>query len=247
MALLLLATVSPAHADFSLPEYNAIYMVEKLNTVIGKATYHLKHTDKGVHFSQVTELVGIAALFRDDRIEEDSWLAYDGDLLLLQKYQYLHHGSRKNKNVALQISWATDETSHTKLGKVTGTSRGKVINESVNANVRDTLSFQISLMRDALTESESTDFDDSDSGIFDYPILSKGVLKQYRFTEVGTEELEISNKTISTIKLERKHNNRTTWLWLAPELHYITVKIKRIEEGKSDTLITLDKVNFSPS
>ena len=146
VVLLLLVTVSAAHAGNPLPDYNAVYLVEKLDNIVGKSTYRLKNSDEGIHFSQTTELVGIAALFRDDRIEEDSWLVYDGDLLLLKKYQYLHSGSKKNKNVDLEISWSPDETSQILRGQMTGTSAGRVIREPVDTRVRDALSFQLSLI-----------------------------------------------------------------------------------------------------
>ncbi len=247
VALLLLVVFAPVHADNSLPEYNAVYMVEKLGTVIGKSTYSLRHTDKGIHFSQVTELVGIAALLRSDRIEEDSWLVYDGDLLLLKKYKYIHSGSKKNRNVDLEIVWTTDNTSQKLSGQMTGTSAGKTISSPVDVTVRDALSFQLALRHDAMVASTSTKFNGSDSSVFDYPVLSKGKLKQYQFTRVGTEDLDLIDKTIATIKLERKNNNRTTRLWLAPELHYVPVKITHTKEGKSDMLMTLDKINFNPS
>lgn len=238
------AQAQPAQAEDLLPEFRAIYSVEKRDSIVGRATYELKKTEQGLHFSLKTKLVGFFALFMNDRVEEDSWLSGPHAQLQLQRYQYLHKGSERNRDVKLNVSWSTDSASdttqataiETTIGTVTGTAIDKPVKLTVQSQVWDALSFQLALMLDA----------SSGADVFKYPVLSKGVLKQYEFKKLLEKELEIDEETVNAIKFERIHGDNITWIWLAPDKYHLPVLIERVKNNKVDTRMSLDWARTGP-
>ena len=231
LLLLALLTLSTHASSSSLMDFTAVYQVEKYNSDIGRTTYQLQQDTGNAHFSLRTELTGFFALFRKDRILEDSWLKTVNGELQLQRYSYTHEGSKRDRNTRLSIEWPAN----TGPGVASGNHAGKDIRLEVSADVRDALSFQLSLMRDAAIENHA----------LDYAVLSKDELKHYSFRRAGSETLTIGNREIKTLVVERQSGDRTTRLWLAPAYQYTPVKIELIEDDDSDTLMRIDTLTLS--
>ncbi|MGB5396492.1 MAG: DUF3108 domain-containing protein [Gammaproteobacteria bacterium] len=221
---------SHVRAD-ALLDFTAVYKVEKYDSDIGRTTYQLEQDAGSAHFSMRTELTGFFALFRKDRIKEDSWLNLSNGELQLQRYSYIHEGSKRDRNTQLSIQWPAEPGD----GVASGSHAGKAITFNVGANVRDALSFQLSLMRDAARNNE----------VMDYAVLSKDELKHYTFKRAGTDTLTIGGRDITTLVVERQSGERTTRLWLAPEYQYTPVKIELIEDDDSDTLMRIDTLTLN--
>ena len=228
--LILSAAQSYAHAA-ALQDFTAVYLVEKYNSDVGRTTYQLQHNAADVHFSMRTELTGFIALFRKDRIEEDSWLKLVNGELQLQRYSYRHKNSKKNRDTQLSIQWSAD----TGTGVASGNHAGKAISFNVDERVSDALSFQLSLMQDAPQEHQ----------LLDYAVLNKDELKQYTFRRAGSETLTIRGREVTTLIVERQSGERTTRLWLAPEYQHTPVKIELVEDDESDTVMRIDALTLN--
>lgn len=226
-SLLLVPTLSQAE---TLQNFEAVYIIEKYNSSVGLATYQLKREADQVHFSMRTKLTGIAALFRNDRVAEDSWLTESENGLQLQRYSYQQTGSKNNRNTKLTLTWPNDG----RTGAAYGTYAGKPVNLDVPANVYDALSFQLALMQNAANDSS-----------LNFEVLSKDELKHYAFRRIGVETLKIAQFNIETTIVERQQDDRTTRLWLANNFQYLPVKIEQTDEGKSDTRMLIDKLILS--
>lgn len=228
LAPMMLALASLSVQAGELQDFSATYMIEKYDNIIGVADYTLEQDAGKAHFSMRTQLSGLAALFRDDKVEEDSWLEPSQGKLQLVRYQYRHIGSKHNRNTDLAITWAKD-CSH---GLASGSHAGKPVSLEVKRNVLDTLSFQLALMQDAA----ATDTD------LTYTVFNKDELKSYSFTRKGHDTLRLANRDVATIIVERKSDDRITRLWLATQFQYIPVKIEQIENDITNTRMVIDKL-----
>lgn len=215
------------------PNYTAIYDVETYSTVVGRSTINLSHDNEKLVYSQVIELVGIAAWFKDDHVSEKSWINKTDDLFLLDKYEYIHSNGdpKKNRDVLLEGRWSEDRQS----SEFNGTALGKKTSIKADGTLWDILSVQLALMNDIADSKES----------LTYQVISKGALNQYTFDLKGPAKIEVKDKQYHTLKAERVSGNKTIRLYLAPKLHNIPVLIEKYKNGKLDTRVLLDTVRFN--
>ena len=78
-------------------------------------------------------------------------------------------------------------------------------------------------------------------------VADSGKLKQYAFQAIGTEIVELPGGSFETVKLIRVGDSRQklTYIWCAPELHYLPVSILQRNEDQSEYRRELE--NFSES
>lgn len=216
------------------PNYIAYYDVEKYSILVGRSTINLHQTEDKIHYSQEVELVGLASLFKNDHVAEDSWITKTADnRYLLDRYQYTHTNSSRNRNVMIEGNW-----SQTKDDQVSGILRGTVSGNPVtvptNKATWDNFSFQLALINDVSDNNKN----------LSYNVISRGRLREYTFSILDSEQLEINNKQYDTVKLERNDGKKTTRIWLAPELHYIPVLIETYKDDDLETKVIIDTAQF---
>lgn len=216
------------------PDYRATYDVIKYGATVGRSTIVLTQNKNQVHYSQNVELVGIISFFKKDRVAENSWLTRnDNGTFLLNKYQYIHSNSKKNRDTLIEATWKKDENNQL-TGTITGNTRGKTISLQTNGTVWDTLSFQLALMNDVSNKKTS----------YHYNVVSRDKIKQYVFRHDGEETIEVNGREYDTVKLERNNGERSIKIWLAPELHYVPVLIENYKDGDLDSTMKLDSIKF---
>ena len=226
--------LATAHGAFP-PDYTATYDVDKFGTTIGRSTIALNQNKNEMHYSQNVELVGFISWFKDDRVTENSWLTANGNnSFLLNKYQYIHSNSNKNRDSLFEATWIYNEIDQL-TGTITGNARGEMISLQTNEKVWDTLSFQLQLMNDASAKKQS----------YHYNVISRGKIKHYTFTDAGEETIEINDKEYKTVVLERRNGRKSSKIWLATELHYIPVLIEKYEDDDLDSTMILDTIVFN--
>lgn len=220
---------------FALPdEFTASYSLESYGLTVARATYVLEHQSKGLKFSQHSETVGFASLFKNETLDETSLLSLHDNQLLLDEYSYIQKNSDKNRDVSFKISWVTNNRNKL-TGNVNGTIGGEKFNLNIDKPVWDTLSFQIPVMTNT-TEQPSN---------WKASMLVKGQLKNYEFITHGTETISISGNTIKTIKVERKTEDKDpVFFWLAPAFHNIPVKIEKWKNNKAYITMQLESASF---
>jgi len=240
IVLILAIVLSPVTAMArDLPhEFSAVYTLEMYNTVLARATYTLKHTDKGLFMEQSTRPVGLVALLRDDKIDVRSDMVIDNDRILLVSYDYRHTGDDKDRNVNFKINWQTG-SKQTEIGKVSGVYEGDKVALDVDQPVWDPLSIQVPLMLDA-----AKNLPPHEHGMF-----LKGEFKYYLFENQGNEDVSFDGKEYNAVKIAGKETkrDRAMYAWLVPELHYLPVKIEQWKEGKLKSTVKLESATFNSS
>ena len=231
LALLLLPSLSLA-----LPlEYTASYDLEKYGITVAQSNYSLKHENNGIRLTQHTETVGLAALLRNDQLDENSFLAVQNNQLLLTAFSYKQTSAdKKNRNVQLKIDWLQSEKKL--LGKATGSAYGKKLELKVEHPVWDTSSYQIPLMLNTKIDAAPQK----------YTMMVKGEFKNYTFITHGLEKIEVNGNIIQTIKVERDSDKSKSpiYLWLAPSLNNLPVKIEKWKNGELKLTLSLNQAEF---
>lgn len=233
-ALVTLLWLVPTLSYALPPEFSASYDAQSYGIIIARATYKLKHKGKDIRFTQHSAPTGLTAFLSDDELEETSHLSLHKNNLLLDEYHYVHKGSDEDHDIHLKIKW--DASNNNELsGEVNGVAKGKPIQLKVNEPIWDTLSFQIPVMMDDITQKNTRQ----------YSILIKGELKTYTFVTHGSEKIDVNNNIIKTIKIERQSSNgKPLFLWVAPSLHNLPVKIEKWKKGKPHITMLLNSAFF---
>ena len=101
-------------------------------------------------------------------------------------------------------------------------------------NIFDKLSVQYQLQIDLIQEEEE-EKEIKIGRSFSYRVQDKGSLKPYRFVVAGIDKIDTQLGTLRTLRIirERKKENRSTMLWLAPKYKYTLVKMIQREKGKN--------------
>jgi len=222
------------HKSFALPEFTADYAITKFGIKLADANYRLRHTEHGYHISQHTKLHGIAALFRKDKVDANSTIEMIDGQLRLQSFNYVQTGKEKNRNENLIFSYkkAKEKTST----QITGISRSEPVSIHTNETVWDILSFQIPLMIEANANKKH----------YPYTAVISGELDEYLFNLNATKTHEFAGKKYTLLELVRTNteNTHALHIWLAPELHNLPVIVENFRNGKLDSRMQLERVQF---
>ena len=99
----------------------------------------------------------------------------------------------------------------------------------IGEKILDKLSVQYQLQLDLIQEQEV-----KIGKSFSYLVKEKGGLKSYKFVVDSIEKIDTALGNLRTLRMirERKKENRSTILWLAPKYKYTLVKMIQKEKGK---------------
>ncbi len=80
---------------------------------------------------------------------------------------------------------------------------------------------------------------------FQYPVATRGRIKNYRFELTGEDNTELPFGRYRTMRLERKDDERDqSWVWSAPELEYFPVRFVKHKQSGLKTEVLLRKIEF---
>ena len=161
-------------------------------------------------------------MFRNDKVSESSLFKLHNQHLRPLEYRFDHTGSKKERHAYLKFDWIKRE--------VANTVEGHTWEMEIPEKALDKLIVQLAVMMDL----------DAGKQELVYAIADGGKLKEYTFGIVGKEKLRVPAGEYETVKLERlrKDNDRTTYLWCAPSLGYLPVRIKQIEHEDGVTYLS---------
>jgi len=227
LAVLSLCFIGTARASYP-PEFTAIYQLNKLgmNAAETRIT-HTKQTDGSWLYKSQTQTKGLISIFRKDKITERTQLNNITGSYKPVSYDYIHQGSKKNRNRSIAFDWQN------KTANINN--RGKRSSFAIADDVADSFSLQLKIM---------SNLDDNNRQL-DYNIIHKGQLKAYQFEILGEDIADTAAGNFKAIKWKRtrKQGKRTTIMWLAPELHYLPVRIQHIEKDGTNFSLTLSHVS----
>jgi hypothetical protein len=210
------------------PEYSAVYTLNKFGMHAAEASSSLqKKQDGSWLYRSETETKGLISVFRKDRIIEQAVLQEHSGTIRPVNYQYIHKGSKKNRDRSITFDWDKLVASSTVSGHP---STLEIKPETV-----DNFSLQLKLMDDLKTDKRP----------LIYHVIKKGKADDYEFEILGNEIIETDAGDYRAIKLKRSREDskRATIMWAAPELHFLPVKIQHIEPDGSQFSLLLKSVS----
>ena len=228
---------TPLSTARELPdEFTANYALEMFGTVMARAEYKLVHSENGLYMTQSTRPAGLVALLRDDKIDVRSDMVITDGQILLVKYDYRHTGDDKDRDVRFQIDWRSD-AERGLVGKVIGVHEGKQVDIDIDTPVWDPLSIQVPIMLDTQKQLPP----------HEHGLFMKGEFKHYLFENHGREKIVSNGEEFDTIKVAGRETkrDRAMYVWLAPALNNLPVKIEQWKEGKLKSTVVLESVSFA--
>ncbi len=78
-----------------------------------------------------------------------------------------------------------------------------------------------------------------------YTIADEDSVADYEYTDNGTATTTTGIGSVETARLtqQRAGSSRATWLWVAPELRFLPVRIEQRRDGEVQTAFTLVSVS----
>jgi len=199
-----LSSVRPSLAPFEID-----YDISGGNMVIIHMKRNLQQLDDGeFRFSSNSRPAKSISWFLKDRISEYSQWKYQQGQLRPLHYHYQRRGGKKNKHIELEFDW--------EKGIVSDSKREPIWSNKIQPHTSDKLLYQLQLMMDLQAGKKS----------FNYTIADSRKIRNYDFTLIGTETIQIPLGRYKTIKLHRSADERATTIWCAPELNYLPIRIE---------------------
>jgi hypothetical protein len=213
-----------------LPDFEASYELKRGKLRIGTSSIALSTTAEGRYLyesrSTPTRLV---SWFLKDRLHETSRGTLNAAGVRPDEYHYQRSGGRQERRADLVFDWQGMtvenhvEDSDWKMEIPSGT--------------LDKLVSQVAMML-ALQQGKTD---------VAFNIADGGKLKEYRFRQVGRETLELPAGIFETVKITklRKNRKRETYIWCAPALNYLPVRIWQREKDGSEYQSDLESFSAS--
>lgn len=228
--ILLLTAVLAATAlqAAALPDFEASYILKRGNLHIGTTTIGLQTEANGSYLYESRSWPNrwVSWLLKD-RLHETSRGSITPQGVRPARYHYLRSGGRKEREADLSFDWNRNTVSNHVEG-----SRWEM---DIPAGTIDKLASQLSVMLALQQDKQDVTFNIADGG----------KLKKYRYKVVGHETLEVPAGTFATVKITKLRDNkrRETYVWCAPALNYLPVRIWQRETD--DSVYTSDLESFS--
>jgi len=230
--LLLLASAhAVAGGDDPYPEFTARYEVRLNGIKAGIATFSLVHEQANQYlYKSESTTTGVASLFGPDTATEYSrWRFVDSQVQPVE-YRSRRDDGDDDDNVHLFFHWDTMQ--------VENRGAGEHWNIAMPEGTLDEMVMQLAMLFE-LREGKR---------VFKYPVAVRGRIKRYHFEVLGEDTTQLEFGTYTTIKLERKDDDRDkSWVWSAPELNYFPVRFLKKKKSGLKTDILLHELQFKPA
>jgi hypothetical protein len=215
-------------ADAAVATYTAIYQVEYKGKALGTSEFSVRYiAERDVYeYTSRTLAKGLLKLMTPNAVVERSEFRATADGIVPLEFWY-EDGSRKGEdNLHIVFDWER---------QVATVSRSEGRREwAVQRGALDRGSLQAALMRDLEATGQARRYllADEDS-VTDYEYADQGSAT----TPTGLGEL-----ATRSLMQHREGSSRSTWLWLAPELRFLPVRIEQRRDGEIRTAFTLQSV-----
>lgn len=223
-------TVTILNEDNLPPEFKATYDVHKKGFRVGKMAVTLKKNGRELIYESITNPVGLASLFaNEDQITDRAVLKLIDDNYRTIKFTHKVTGGKKYRNEHYVFDWDMNKVA------ITYKDRNSILD--IPVNTFDNFSTQLLLMR-------APDYKNIEST---YSVISKGRLKNYVYKRVSKEEIETKLGKLKSNKYIRIKDNdkKTTYLgWYSESLHYLPVRLEKVENGKLDLSIQITSITW---
>lgn len=227
LPILCLASSVLMAAD-SVPLYRAEYQAFYKGHRLGHAEFAVRHDEATGHyvFSSTTTPRGLVKLFvPGPATERSEFVALPTGLRPLS-FSY-DDGSRKSDaDTTIEFDWDR--------GIATTTRKGMTQEVALMPGVLDRATLQVTLMMDMAAHRPTGP----------YRLVDGDTLDLQNYELDGTETVDTPAGSFATERYVRRRegSSRSTWIWAAPELSYLAVKIEQRRDGEARTAFVLEKV-----
>lgn len=207
-------------ANITTP-FTAEYHVIRNGDKIGERTHTLHKQENGYLFEARMHTTGLAALLKSGEVTERSHWQLRNNHVQPQRYEYLD-SSDDSRTTRLQFDWQNQ--------RVTNRVGNKPWGMDIPVGTQDKFGYMLALMHDLQHGNLMPE----------YQIADGGRLKTYRFISKGKVLLDTALGKLETIKLQRIRvgkEKRKVFIWCAPSLGYLPVKIERHKKGTIYTML----------
>jgi hypothetical protein len=222
------ASTWAAAADPSIAIYTALYQAEYKGKNVGTSEFAVSYDsqDDVYEFTSRTLPKGFIKLVTPNPVVERSRFRVDGGTIRPLEFWY-EDGSRKGEdNQHVLFEWERN------VAIVDGDGGRREVR--LEAGVLDRGSMQVALMRDlAATGAPGK-----------YLLADGDSLKAYEYADNGEHTVTTGIGAVATRSFvqRREGSSRTTWLWVAPELAFLPVRIEQRRDGEVQSAFTLTSV-----
>ena len=229
LTLLLLPALTLAAEDPSIATYTATYSVEYKGKDLGTSEFSVRYlADKELYeFTSRTQAKGMLKLITPNPVVERSHFRVEGGRIVPVEFWY-EDGSRKGEdNVHIAFDWQRQ------IAIVSGESGRREM--ALKPGALDRGSLQVALMRDLATSGKpGTYLLADDDSVSDYVYQDNGT---------ATMATGIGQLPTQSLMQHREGSSRSNYLWLAPQLRFLPVRIEQRRDGEVNSAFTLRSVD----
>lgn len=202
-----------------LADFEASYILKRGSLHIGSSNIAFRSGNDGsyVYESHSRPSRWVAWLLKG-RLHESSRGSIIADSLRPDSYHYLRTGSRREREADLSFDW--------KQNLVKNHVEDSLWEMKIPTGTLDKLAAQLGMMLALRQGKDDVTFNVADGGH----------LKEYRFKVIGHETVEVPAGTFETVKITKLRDNkdRITYVWCAPALNYLPVRIWQRETDDAE-------------
>ena len=229
IAYVLISVALGATCDNLIPDYTAVYAVERNGKPLGTATFHLRYNQGSFAFESETVGERGMAKFLGARVAERT----DGDVHDCQyrpiRYTYHQEVAIKDTERDYDINWAS--------GEANGQNKGDAWRLNVEPGTQSPMSLMLWLMQQQPDQHMNQPI----------RVLKRGRVRDYQFVAQGMESVslgEAGSRSTLKIQQQRAKSDRVTQYWLDPQQHYLPVQVYQ-NESDDDMRMLLKSVEFA--
>jgi hypothetical protein len=223
-------TAQAVHAveDAAVPTYTATYRVMYKGKEAGTAEYSVRYlADRDLYeFSSRVQAKGMLKLARPNPAIDRSQFRVDASGIRPLEFWY-EDGSRSGEdNLHIVFDWDR------RVATVSGADARREL--ALPDATLDRASLQVALMRDLATKGVPQT----------YRLADEDSVAEYAYTENGAATMTTGAGPVATriFTQQRAGSSRETWLWVAPELRFLPVRIEQRRDGEVQTAFELVSV-----
>ncbi len=232
LGLALLANGTGRAADVPVPTYTAVYKVQYKGKDVGMSEFSVRYDAQHdvYEFTSSTRAQGLIRIARPNAAVDHSEFRLSNGRIQPLAFSY-EDGSRKGED-NFQIAFDWDK--HIAIYTGDGGRREIMLHDGD----LDRGSMQVALMRDLMATGKPGR----------YQLADDDPSKAYVYMDQGEAMTQTGIGTLATHEFvqQRENSSRATYLWTAPSLSYLPVRIEQRKNGELTTAFTLASVDGLP-
>lgn len=213
-----------------LTEFDAAYKV-RASIASGELSMSLSAASDGAYlFRTLTRPRGLVRVFARGEIDEQSKVIYKDSTVIPLDY-VLRDTISKDHDADYTFDWAG--------GVVTGVERGESASGELQPGMLNRAALYVALMQDLKSGRVPEE----------YVLFDRGRIKSYEIENLGNEIIEVPFGRFETLRLVRDSDDsrRSMYLWCAPALDYLPVRIELYKGDKRVSVAELKAVTGLPA